>query len=288
MSLKLCKKEDALVKFIREELGAMMIKVPSERYQPFMVLEKKRKTKRAHIRGAFSSYLTPDSTFALQAEDLDPTLVANISGKKSVDFDLNIGLKILDGYLEAFLGGMGINVPELTLGIKSAKQMAYTFENVHEVAVDHGLLGQALDYCEVQLNAASQPYFGENASDFLMIDRIITSNNFTITTSKENETEIAAELEAVAETIGKLETDLKVTVKSSNTISFEGEKPLAFAFSVVHLILDDNGKIVEIPAVDEIKSKALDGEIFGHIDLTGEPILEDFLEDFDDLADDSL
>lgn len=280
MSLKLCKKEDALVKFIREELGAMMIKVPSERYQPFMVLEKKRKTNRAHIRGAFGSYLTPDSNFVLKAEDLAPTIVANISGKKSIDFDLNIGLKILDGYLEAFLGGIGINVPQLTLGIKSAKQMAYTFENVHQVAVDHGMLGQALDSCQINTgNIATNPYFGENASDFLMIDRIITSDNFTITTSKENETEIAAELEAVAATIGKLETGLKVTVKSSNSISFEGEKPLAFAFSVVHLVLNDKGEIVEIPAVDRIKSKSLDGEMFGHVDLTGEPMLEDFLDD---------
>ncbi|MCI4667154.1 MAG: hypothetical protein MRZ79_03270 [Bacteroidia bacterium] len=282
--LRLCSKEDGLVKLVKEELHAVLIRVPQEIYKPLAVLVMDPDGNIIPpIRGNFANYLTAKDDFELRSEDLTPTRVANISGKETIAFDTDLGLKILDGYLKGFLGGLGVSVPSFTFEINSSKTMSYTFEEVYRIALDHGMLGDHLMIHQLNVDSpAVSQFLGENANQMLLIDQTFVSKEFNITFQTEKQGKLELELDALVDAVGSISEHLEVSRKSSSTVSFKGDNPLPFAFSCIKLVIDDKGNVKDIPQVP------LDMLHANRKDEAGEVEFQHFLEDEGDMLDLSI
>jgi len=225
---RICRNDTTTI--LRKLFNATPMRVPEASVQPLLVIaEKAGKTDK---RGALKHLLANGRTFKMAWQD-DPVSDVSLERTRSMDWDF--GLKLLDGIFKGF------NLPSATIATKleGAKEISLSFHNVRRHWIDKNDLGTALHHKRVDLTHPAIGIFtGEDAHNMLLVTDVIVSNGFSINVEKSNDNSFEVEAPAFQEIID--DAQLKVAIKSSskNSITFEGEDYLTFAFSCVKLELD--------------------------------------------------
>lgn len=239
--LGLCK-DDPLVGTLSEVFGANIVRVPEERIRPLSVVSVC--DGRSSFRGELA-YLVKD----LSPPDLDPShlntsRMTDLSGKRSRKVSADLGLQILDG----FLRGFGVPSAGIQQKLTGASQVSFSFKNVQRMHADVGWLGHTLSGHAIdKSNAAAAICFGEDGCEFLVIDSVITSSDFSISVDRTEGGDFHLDIPAIQQIVTQAQAGVRVSSASSRELTFQGDKQLAFAFSCVRLCLDDDGKIVAMP-----------------------------------------
>lgn len=233
-----CKDVDPLVTVLKDWLQAEILRIPNGEIKPLRVIEQTRQ--HLHVRGMLGWLLTHPTLFVVGEESIEKTYMADLSGKRSNRASLDVGVKIANNFLKGFGVNSGIE------GIlQGATSLAFSFSNVYKCTLDNGLLGQALKGKTIDVaNPATAGFF--SGSNLLVVDSIITSDNFRIHIADEDTVDLTAKA-AEIQNLFKASATLKVEEIARTTISFKREIPLPFAFTCLKLKLDEAGRIVGMP-----------------------------------------
>ncbi|MFQ5445539.1 MAG: hypothetical protein ACE5FF_01285 [Saprospiraceae bacterium] len=225
---RICRNDTTTV--LRKLFNATPMRVPEASVQPLLVIaEKAGKTDK---RGALKHLLSNHRSIKTDVQD-DPVSDVSLERTRSMDWDF--GLKLLDGIFKGF------NLPSATIATKleGAKEISLSFHNVRRHWVDKNALGSALHHKKVDLTHPAVGIFtGDDAYNMLLVTDVIVSNAFSINVEKTKDNSFEVEAPTFQEIIDEANLKLKVKSSSKNSITFEGEDFLTFAFSCVKLELD--------------------------------------------------
>jgi len=224
-------KEDSVFSILYNILQANVLRIPDERIVPLGVIEKPLLGK-AKFRTTLGTILKETNDLDINENYLVNKRMASISGTETSQVNLSTGLEILT----SFLTGFGINLPNIA-----------RFENVHRQWVDNGILASVLENQSIVKNALTKGFFGIPSNKLLVIDSIITSNDFTIHVSDVVRDNFSFNATAIAHEISETENKLKVLSSNNHSLTFKGEKNLPFAFTCLLFRINSNGKIVAMP-----------------------------------------
>jgi hypothetical protein len=245
--LGLCK-DDFLVKTLREVFGANPIRVPEERIVPMTVLASNGA--KTSFRGSLRPLLRGSPELEIETET---SVMANLSGKWSKSVNVDVGLKVLDG----FLSGIGIPSAELTAKFAGAKAVSFSFQDVRRLFVDPGVVGaQLAGKVVADENPAASIFFESGGFQFLVIDSTIQSRDFNIRVETKSDNAFALDVPAIKDLVGKVSSSVKVSSSSALDLTFKGQNYLSFAFSCLRLFVDGNGRIASMPPAGHVPGLA--------------------------------
>jgi hypothetical protein len=163
------------------------------------------------------------------------TPLASISGTKTSDLSLGVGISILGN----IIGAMGGTKLGLDAKYEKARTISFEFEDVLEDSVSIALLDQYLGEADVDPRSR---YVAEllEADEIYVTTATIKSQKFSIDGKQKNNASVTVEVPEIQEIVGG---NVKVSGKGKKTskISFEGTIPLVFGFQAVRLVYE-NGR----------------------------------------------
>lgn len=232
------KKKDPLVGFLNDLFSANVMRVPETRVVPLSAVAVCND--RFSFRGSFPALLKGDPNIALPEAATYSGRVADLVGRRTSKVKLDIGLKVLEG----FLGAVGIPSAGVTTQFEGASEVSFAFQDVRRRGIDIGWLGRALQGRIVDDTIpAARIYAFPDECQLLVIDSVITSSDFNISVDKSRSTEIKLDVPAIQKVIGELGIDVGVSTTTGYDITFKGREQLTFAFSCVEFFLDGSGMV---------------------------------------------
>jgi hypothetical protein len=168
----------------------------------------------------------------LQPAILENSPVANISGKKSGDFSLGLGLSILGN----IISGLGGSASGLESKFSKADSIAFQYEGVLEDSVEVAELDQFLSDADI---SPFSRFVGQllDSDQVYVVTATIKSKKFTIFPHASKNTDLDIQVPAIQSVVTPV---VKVTSQGDNSsaITFEGTTPLIFGFQAVQLFYD--------------------------------------------------
>ncbi len=244
-SINLCPK-DPLVTTLREVFGANIVRVPEERIQPLSVIASRES--RTTFRGALLPLIKGEPSLAVGPNDFVTSRMAAVSGRRSRKVKLDLGLKILEGFLQGF----GIFSAEISQRFEGASRVSYSFNNVNRTYVDNNWLGRILTGRVIdKQNPAAAIFFGQDEYAFLIIDSVITSSDFTISVDRTRNQQFSLDVPVIQALVASANVGVQVSTTSGYDVTFQGDRSLSFAFSCVQLYMTAEGRIASMPPIHE-------------------------------------
>lgn len=231
---KICN-DDALVNNLQKVFKANIVRIPEAKMRPLTVLA--ITPEKPHFWGyldEFTESPLPNYESALQESQM-----ADISGKRTKDVKVEIGLQILDGFLKGF------NLPSAAISSKftGAKTVSFSFQEVVRYFISPGKIGGILKGQALDIDNGSNAIFLKKEARLFLIDSVITSKDFSINVEKTNSNDFSLDVPAIQQIIGNANTDVHIESHSGLDLNFHGSTPLAFAFTCIECILDAAGRI---------------------------------------------
>src|SRR5687768_10618640 len=127
---RICKNQ--VTDHIRDQFGAIPLKVPEARIQPMCILAIRKGGQqylaqfKFLVKGGFNHDI-PQKTDA----------VASVSDQRTANIDFNIGFGILGNFLKA----LGVDPAAVSSSLKNTRKMAFSFSNVRRNYIDPLMLG---------------------------------------------------------------------------------------------------------------------------------------------------
>lgn len=226
---------DPIVDTLREVFHANIIRVPEQRYATLCVLAAQGGN--VTFRGALANLMKGDPPKFPEAAFSQMT---DIAGKKTKSLNVDLGLKILDGFLK----GMGASSAGIDAKFAKVQKVTYSFANVRRLWVDDGAVGRILVGKMIDsTNPAAAIFFGKDAYAFLVLDSVITSNEFTIAVDKTSDANFGFDVPGIQNILGQSAGKIDITTATGYELTFKGATPLAFAFSCVQFSLSSDGTV---------------------------------------------
>jgi hypothetical protein len=216
-----------------KHLNYNVVRLPRVNIRPLQILEKRGND--LVILGDVPDLFIPGDKPLPEVTPDQPSI--DLSGSRSRNLDLSVGLTLLGGILGAMTGS---NL-KLNAGFKNAKSVAFEFDNVLATTLDKQInLMKFIAAARIDESAPPAARLAKNSQIFIITDTI-KSRKFTVEAFKSNGVEADVDvpvIKSVASGTGK------VTVKgeSRSKVSFEGEAPLVFGFKAVRVEFE-NGKL---------------------------------------------
>jgi len=159
-------------------------------------------------------------------------LSADISGKRTGDLSIGLGLSLL----ESILGAMGGLTFDLHVKYQQATSLAFGFHDVLEDKIELAELDQYLTDADV--NPFSR-YVGDllDADNVYVTTATIKSRQFTVEAKKSDSTTLDLSIPTIQEIVGGSVKVLGQTDMTSK-LTYEGKVPLVFGFKAVQLFYD--------------------------------------------------
>lgn len=231
-------KEEPVVAELRAAFNANILKVPGEHVKPLGVVAFSREGIR--YLGDLAPLLETGTPLQLPSGYLEEARMATVSGHRTGSVKLDLGLKILDG----FLSGFGIASAEVCPSFEAVSRIAFSFQDVRRTYLQTTRLGRLLADKKIdQTHPLARLFQGERSSDFLVLDMVIQSNNFAVHVEKAEAKRVKLDLPNLAQFVGGVRVNVGSTSESDLTVTFAGDKYLTFAFSCVRLYPDEQGQI---------------------------------------------
>jgi hypothetical protein len=234
---KLCD-SDPLMDLLRDTFHANPIKIPEERYQPLIAIAK---TKRAEkFLGGAIGLFTNKTPYTGQPME---SVMADVSATKTSSVDFDLGFEILDGFLK----GMGVSGATIKAKFNGVTKVSFSFQDVKRKYIDIIDLGNFLIGKQFDPASPVCAQFLNRESICTVIDSTINSKKFTMNIEETSDASFKLDTPEIKQIIDKAQVGVSASSASNTQISFDGTKPLAFAFSAIKLRLDDDNKISFAP-----------------------------------------
>jgi hypothetical protein len=212
-----------------KSFGYSVVRLPRTDIRPLQVLV--REDTRLTRLGNLETILHPGPQVALPRMT-ENIAAANISGERTRDLSLGVGLSILG----SVIGAMGGSQAGLDVSYQRAKTVAFEFSDVLEDRVDLADIDQYLTNADIAA-------FSSHAAKLLEADSIyvttstIKSRKFIVQASETSGSPIEVKLPEIQKLVG---AKVKVAAegKSNSKIAYEGEQPLVFGFQAARLFYE--------------------------------------------------
>lgn len=265
--LKLCD-NDPLVQTLAEVFHANIVRVPEERVRPLCVIGAHRR--RLAYRGGLGDLLAGERLAELYAPVFKSAEMADVAGKRSRRVDAKLGLDIMGGFLRGFGVPAAAGIQAQFAG---AAEVSFSFGKVQRQYIEPSQLGCLLaGRCLDAANPVAACFLQDDAWDCLLIDSVITSSDFSIQVERRAQQDFRLDIPAIEQVLSSAKAGMTVAGASALSLTFQGPKPLTFAFSCQRLLLDQNGKIVQMPP--ETRNRAFAGTIAPVLLADGPGMLE--------------
>ncbi|MDF1864683.1 MAG: hypothetical protein P1U70_07605 [Saprospiraceae bacterium] len=220
---------------LRDLFNATPLKVPESRVRPLIIIaEKNGKT---DFRGDLKHLMEEGVAFDLQPKE---STVTDVSLEKTKSIDFDFGFDILKGFFEGF----GIPSGSMATQLKGAKSISLSFNNVKRVWIDKNELGSHLRGKKIDIEHPSMtPFLDADPYQMLLISDAIVSNSFTINIDKSNDSNFEVKLPEIEQVLENANAKVQVKKTSKNSITFEGDEYLTFAFSCIQLQVKESGTL---------------------------------------------
>lgn len=160
------------------------------------------------------------------------TRTANISGQRTSDLSIGVGLSILGGVI----GAMGGSKLGLDAMYKNARTAAFEFQDVYEDKVEVARLDQHL--ADADVNPFSR-YVAKllEADEIFVTTSTIKSTKFIVEAKKSDGGTLDVSIPEIQEVVGG---SVKVSGSAAMTskVAYESSTPLVFGFQAVRLYYD--------------------------------------------------
>lgn len=233
-----------------KQFGYNAIRLPKADVRPLQLLAKDGKE--FNRLGEIHNLLVAGNSVSLP-KLLENIPTASISGQRTGDLSLGIGLSILGN----IIGAMGGSKLGLDTKYQHAKSVSFEFQNVLEDSVEIVELDKYLGDADV--NPFSR-YVAEllEADDLFVTTATIKSTKFTVEARKSDGNSLELTIPEIQEVVGG---NVKVSGSSSvsSKISYESPIPLVFGFQAVRLYYENGSyTVLEPVAAGAAAMKALD------------------------------
>lgn len=219
---------DPYLKELRSR-GYNVVRLPKADIRPLQLLSKRGDT--LDRIGELATVLPPGGPVPLPPVKLD-TPVAGLSGQRSGELSLGIGLSVLG----TVIGAMGGSKLGLDLSYKNAKSVTFEFTDVLEDRIEIAALDQYLAVADVSPFSA-------------FVSKLLEADQLYLTTATIKSKKIGVESKgssnagvdvSVPEIKGVVGGNVKVGAGSerSSKVTFEGPLPLVFGFQAVRLFYE--------------------------------------------------
>ncbi|WEK21665.1 MAG: hypothetical protein P0Y49_11015 [Candidatus Pedobacter colombiensis] len=223
-----------------KSFGYNVVRLPRADIRPLQILMKNGSS--LEPLGDLSALLIAGTHKPLPA--VSPNVkTASISGKRTSDLALDVGLDILGNIIGAMGGG--------SIGLKSqysnARTIAFEF---HDVLADSV---QIVELDQFLTDSGTDP-FSTHLKRLLESDKIyiitstIKSKSLSVEASKKDKTSVDVNASAIKDILGP-KIKVNVNTDRSSTMSFAGDEDLIFGFKAIKLVYED-GKYASFDTVN--------------------------------------
>jgi hypothetical protein len=229
-SLRICK--NPTTDLLRDTFKATPVNPPESSVQPLLVFALKPGGS-AQKRGHFQHLLADDAPLQLEVSQ---NRVSDTALERTQSVDLDFGINIM----EALLKGFKIDAAPVNAALKNARQISFSFTNIYRHSIDINQLGKQLigRHLDIQNPALSIFTDPTDPWQMLLVTDVLVSNEIAINAEKSTDGSLDINLEALQAYITGANLKVKASKKQGDTIVFEGEEQLTFAFSCVRVIVE--------------------------------------------------
>jgi hypothetical protein len=274
---------DPIITTLRSVFHANIVEIPEERIRPLSLVAKIGSSKTS-FRGVLSAALKAPTNYS--DPPINESTMANVSGTKSRQVDAKVGLQILGN----FLSGFGVSPIGIDAAFTGATKVSFSFNKVIRYWIDDDVLGSELTGSVLDKANPGAAIFFQPGGKYtcFIIDSTITSSDFTISVDQSSGGNFQIKLPAIQQIVQNAQANMSVASSSSTSISFTGQRQLAFAFSCISAQLDSDGRILalqpggDLPSIEGILAtgdSTGSGELFvrrpAHALLTRVPVMLD-------------
>lgn len=274
MAFAHCGRPDPFTRRVRDVYRANVLRTPRAGVQPLLALAVV--DRRVQPRGALAGLLAGGEV--MLPEPLTHP-VADLSGLRSTSLDLNIGINLTAGFLAA----LGLPIPGGEISgtlLSGAKSVQFEVRDVSELSVDLGALGRALTGQTIDDNPATRIFLVGSPIRLLLVSRVLLSRHFAVHTTGQARQSAAVSVDAIQDLIGSAQASVSWKRESADTMSFQGDTAVAFAFAAVPCVVQTDRTMMFGVEVDDLTWGDIPTE------PQSKPVVdEDGLLDFDEALD---
>jgi len=168
---------------------------------------------------------------------------ANLSGQRTSKLPIAIGLDILGSVLGAFGGNLGVKA-----AYDGSRKVEFMFLNVHRDRANQIAIGDYVESGEVRWDhlILAKYLFGEGK--LYVITEVAKSNEIGVTAFRSGNVAIRLDVPTVQAMVGGA-VSVGIENESTSTLTFKGDKSLAFGFAAVELSAGENEQTGELALV---------------------------------------
>jgi hypothetical protein len=213
-----------------KEFGYNVIRLPKADIKPLQILTKRGRD--LDRLGDLADILVAGPTSSLP-QIAENTPAANISGKRTSELSLGLGLSILG----TIIGAMGGSKLGLDAKYEQASTVTFEFQDILEDKVEVTEVDQFLGGADIN---PSSVY----VADLLLSDQVFTttatikSTKFTVEAKKSDGTSLELNVPVVQQVVGA-DVTVSAEAETSSKVTYEGKVPLVFGFQAVQLFYHD-------------------------------------------------
>jgi hypothetical protein len=224
---------DSFIDYLKQ-VGFSVIRLPRRDFHPLLILM--RQGKDLVTLGELATVIVPGAGAVLPAVKEDAPASA-VSGQRTSDLSVGVGLSILGSVIGAMGGGsLGLDAK-----YRSAKSIAFEFTGVLMDSLEIAALDKFLGASDVDPNSRHVAELLE-ADEVYVVTATIKSKEFTVDAKGEGGANVALEVPEIEQVVGgKVRVARSGTTSSKITYaaSASDEPPLVFGFQAVRLFYDE-------------------------------------------------
>ncbi len=212
-----------------KSFGYSVVRLPRTDIRPLQLFI--RENSRLSRLGDVETILRPGAAVPLPRVK-ENAAAANVSGERTRDLSLGVGLTILG----SVIGAMGGSRLGLDVGYRSAKTIAFEFTDVLEDRVDLADVDQYLTDADIAP-------FSSHAAELLEADSIhvttstIKSRTFIVEAREESGTPVKLSVPDIQQIVGA-SVNVSIDQKSNAKMVYQGAQPLVFGFQAARLFYE--------------------------------------------------
>ena len=168
---------------------------------------------------------------------------ANINGQRSSKLPISLGLNILGNIIGAMGGNIGV-----TASYEKVKKVDFSFSNVMRRRANTISIGDFLESAEIRWDHIILKKYLFGSGKLYVLTEVVTSKKIGVTAYQANNAVLKLEVPVIQAAVGGSVT-VGSEAQSTATVTYEGDKDLAFGFAAIELSAGERGDDGEIDLV---------------------------------------
>ena len=218
---------DPAISYLKD-FGYSVLRLPRRDFAPLQMLATGHKG--LDPMGALGTVMTGGG--ALPALKIDEA-AANVSGQRTSELSIGVGLSILG----SILGAMGGGKIGLEAAYKGARKVTFEFNDVLRDSLEIAVLDKYLGRSDVDPASVHMGTLLESDNIYI-VTATLKSRKFTIDAKADRNASAGLDLPALQKLVGA-KVKIALAAGSANALVYESIEPLVFGFQAVRLYFDD-------------------------------------------------